>query len=216
MGSDDLFKKRKAKRIKDHQRKVACRQPYERILIVCEGEKTEPYYFQGLCDSLSLHTANVEITGNCGSSPKSVFERALEIFKESEKQRNPFDKVYCVFDKDNHSCYDETIRKITSQQPKNTFFAITSIPCFEYWLLLHFQYTTQPFNNAVSVMSKLKEFILDYEKGNSKIFQVVKDSVKFAIENARRANTEAEQNHTDNPTTLMPEIIEKLLNLKNR
>ena len=45
MGSEDLFKKRKAKRLSDYQRKKAYRQPYERILIVCEGEKTEPFYF---------------------------------------------------------------------------------------------------------------------------------------------------------------------------
>ena len=96
MGSEDLFKKRKAKRLRDYQRKKAYRHPYERILIVCEGEKTEPFYFKSLCASLSLHTANVEITGNCGSSPKSIFEKAQEMFKEAEKEQNPFDKVYCV------------------------------------------------------------------------------------------------------------------------
>ena len=48
MGCDDLFKKRKAKKLKDHQRKVAIREPYDRVLIVCEGEKTEPSYFMEL------------------------------------------------------------------------------------------------------------------------------------------------------------------------
>ena len=39
MGSDDLFHKRKAKRAEEHRREIARRDPYERILIVCEGEK---------------------------------------------------------------------------------------------------------------------------------------------------------------------------------
>jgi hypothetical protein len=48
MGTDDLFHKRKARRLETHRREKAKRAPYERILIVCEGKKTEPHYFQGL------------------------------------------------------------------------------------------------------------------------------------------------------------------------
>ncbi|OPY61749.1 MAG: hypothetical protein A4E57_04133 [Syntrophorhabdaceae bacterium PtaU1.Bin034] len=45
MGTDDLYHKRKAKTARDLARKKATRAPYERVLIVCEGRKTEPYYF---------------------------------------------------------------------------------------------------------------------------------------------------------------------------
>lgn len=219
MGSDDIFKKRKAKKVKEHQRKIARRQPYERILIVCEGEKTEPFYFQGLCSSLNLHTANIEITGDCGSSPRSIFEKAQEVFKKAEKEQNSFDKVYCVFDKDNHDGYSEVISQIVSKKPKDTFFAITSVPCFEYWLLLHFQLTTRPFSNASDVISELRQFIPNYAKGNNEIFQKIQNSMKFALDNAldnaERANREAKQNHTDNPTTSVSDLVNKLLNLKD-
>ncbi|MBP8875497.1 MAG: RloB domain-containing protein [Neisseria sp.] len=216
MGSDDLFKKRKIKNIKNHQRRVANRQPYERILIVCEGEKTEPFYFLELCKNLSLHTANVEITGDCDSSPHSVFSKAKELFDDSKKQQNTFDRVYCVFDRDNHPDYLKTINSISSQKPKNIFSAVTSVPCFEYWLLLHFTYTTKPLSNALGAINELKNFIPNYEKGNKKIFQTVKDSLDFALSNARRANSEAKKNYTDNPSTLVVDLVEKLRNLKNR
>ncbi len=214
MGSDDLFKKRNAKKIQDHKRRGASRQPYERILIVCEGEKTEPYYFTGLSKKLSLHTANIVITGDCGSSPKNVFEKAQELFKESKDDQNSFDKVYCVFDKDGHSTYLDTISRINSQSPKNVFFAITSVPCFEYWLLLHFTYTTQPFINAESIISALNQYIPGYRKGNDKIFQTVEKSVNSAIINAQNANSEAQEHHTDNPTTLVVDLVNTLLRLK--
>ena len=106
MGSDDLFKKRKAKKLKDHQRKVAMRKPYDRVLIVCEGEKTEPSYFMELREYYGLHTANIEITGECGSSPTTILAKAKELFNKAKQDGNPFDRVYCIFDKDEHTTYE--------------------------------------------------------------------------------------------------------------
>ena len=77
MGSDNLFHKRKAKAAKTLERRKSKRSSYEKILIVCEGEKTEPYYFDDLIQYHKLNTANVEIDGSCGSSPKSVYDHAL-------------------------------------------------------------------------------------------------------------------------------------------
>ena len=42
MGSEDLFYKRKAKISADLERRKAKRARYQKVLIVCEGEKTEP------------------------------------------------------------------------------------------------------------------------------------------------------------------------------
>ncbi|MBZ4647442.1 MAG: RloB protein, partial [Clostridia bacterium] len=46
MGSDDLFKKRKGAK-KKRKESIRERAPY-RYLIVCEGGKTEPNYFEGI------------------------------------------------------------------------------------------------------------------------------------------------------------------------
>lgn len=48
MGTDNLFHKRKARPPSSFQRRAARRAPYAKVLIVCEGEKTEPNYFKGL------------------------------------------------------------------------------------------------------------------------------------------------------------------------
>ena len=45
MGHDDLFKKRKARKNIDLQRERHKRAQNKRYLIVCEGTKTEPYYY---------------------------------------------------------------------------------------------------------------------------------------------------------------------------
>lgn len=49
MGSDDLFKKRKLRR-KLAEKNVAA----DRFLIVCEGEKTEPNYFNVFKEKIRL------------------------------------------------------------------------------------------------------------------------------------------------------------------
>lgn len=63
MGTDNFHHKCKAKQASDLQRLKERRAPYDRVLIVCEGEKTEPNYFNELKDYYKLNSANVEVTG---------------------------------------------------------------------------------------------------------------------------------------------------------
>ena len=75
MGTDNIFHKRKAKSNEHLQRGKPKRQPYDRVLIVCEGNKSEPFYFESLIDDFRLSSANVKIFGKeCNSSPDKVLE----------------------------------------------------------------------------------------------------------------------------------------------
>ena len=77
MGSDDLFKKKKAARAANQlERKRKNKEFKTKILIVCEGEKTEPFYFEELRKRYRLNTADIEIVHPKGSDPMSVFEKA--------------------------------------------------------------------------------------------------------------------------------------------
>ena len=87
MGSEDLHHKRKAKAARALKRRASRRSSYDKVLIVCEGEKTEPNYFNELVHYYKLNTANVEIDGSCGSSPRSVLKRAEKLAK-IEKLKN--------------------------------------------------------------------------------------------------------------------------------
>ena len=55
MGTDNLFHKRKAKAAIDTQRRKSNRESYDKVLIVCEGDKTEPLYFSELIDHYEIH-----------------------------------------------------------------------------------------------------------------------------------------------------------------
>lgn len=132
MGTDDLFHKRKAKKTKDLKRRKARREPFAKVLIVCEGEKTEPHYFNGLKDHYRLNSANVEVCADRGSDPLGIYTFALERYEQEQVAGDPFDKVFCVFDKDNHTNFSQALDAIRDAEPRNTFVAVHSVPCFEF------------------------------------------------------------------------------------
>jgi len=220
MGTDNLFTKRKAKQTKDLKRKQAKRAVYDKVLIVCEGKKTEPNYFKGLRDCYRLNSANIDITHDRGSAPKNVLKKAEQRYREEKDKGIPFDRVYCVFDKDTHTSYQDTLQTIEQKRTKNTFFAITSVPSFEFWLLLHFEYTASPVLGITGrksagdqVLAKLKQYIPDYQKAEKGHFIALKDQLPFAIANARRVCQTAEKNETDNPSTQVHVLVEYLQSL---
>ena len=216
MGTDNLHHKNKAKKERDLLRTKKQRKGFDKILIVTEGEKTEPHYLKELRREFRIRNVDVEIDGNCGSSPKSILEHAEKKYFEASKTQDPFDRVYCVFDKDTHETYQSTIDKISRKRPKNTYFAITSVPCFEVWLLLHFEYYSKPFASsgdksaAKMVVNELKRFISDYEKNAKGIFQRLYNRLDKAKSNAKRLTESNIEQEVDNPSTTTQDLIEYL------
>jgi RloB-like protein len=223
MGSDDLFHKRKQRLAASLQRKKAKKAPYDRVLIVCEGAKTEPNYFREIRDTYRLNTANIDICGEeCGSDPLSVVNYAIRNF-----QKDPdYDRVYCVIDRDKHTTFDAAIDKLRQTRLGKgvSFTAITSVPCFEFWLLLHFGYTTRQFcapgnaSNCELVMAELnkRERILDYTKGARNIFALTKELLPDAIRHAKQLQQDNQTTGANNPATNMHELIEYLTSLNIR
>ena len=219
MGTDNLHHKRKAKSISDLKRKKAKRAPYDRVLIVCEGEKTEPYYFSELIDYYRLNSANIEVTGNCGSSPSCVLTEAQKRQQQEIKKGDAYDKVFCILDKDCHKNYNKVLSEMSLL---TEFKAITSVPCFEYWLLLHFNYTTSPYCKTEKksicdkVIQELKSYLPNYEKGTSGVFIKLLDKMDGAIASSKSVLAEARRNKTDNPSTHVYELVDYLRSLKSK
>ncbi|MBE8189975.1 MAG: RloB domain-containing protein [Candidatus Thioglobus sp.] len=91
--------------------------------------------------------------------------------------------------------------------PKNTYFAIYSEPCFEYFLLLHFIKTDKPFTKFDELRrdKNFRKHFPKYNKTDVNIFNNLKDKMPFACTNAK-----------NNQHTNINELIEYLQNLKNR
>ena len=222
MGTDNTHHKRKAKKASDLARKKANRDPYEKVLIVCEGEKTEPNYFNKLKDHLELSSANVMVTGECASSPKSIVDYAIQRYKSEKSTGDSFDKVFCVFDKDTHHTYEDAINKIRSENPQGVFVSITSVPCFEYWLLLHFLYSTKSYESAGknsacdNLISELQNYLPTYQKCDASVFEQIVDQLPRALQYSERATSEAQRNGNDNPSTKVHVLVNYLSDIKKK
>src|SRR5208337_2202495 len=101
------------------ERKLAVRASYDRILIVSEGSKTEPNYFKEIRKVFRLQTANVQVhPSGFGTDPLSVVRYAKELFETGDRQKaiqpRAFEKVFAVFDRDDHRTYFEALSLATS------------------------------------------------------------------------------------------------------
>jgi len=222
--------KNKPLNLRQHRSKVGLtrvtaklKAPGRRVLIVCEGSKTEPKYFKAIKRDLGISNADVKICGEeCGSDPLSVFSYAQDICKEDDG----FDEVYCVFDKEGTEerrlNYVDTCARIKAKKVKKgrVFKAIGSVPCFEYWYLLHFRYTTAAFtaqgkkSSGDMVVSALKKELPGYEKSTASVYDALKDKIDKARTNAAKSFAAAEANGSDNPSTEVHILVDALMALK--
>lgn len=198
------------------RRRGPTREPYDRLLIVCEGEKTEPYYFEDLCNHFRLSSANVEIALNDeGSNPINVVECAVKLYRRDKG----YDHVFCVFDRDRHPRYLDALSRIEELRTRGRIpvHAVPSIPCFEFWILLHYEYTTrqfEPVGGSVcdQVVRSLASYYPDYRKGRN-VFGRLVGLMEGAIPRSKAVLRFHETSGTDNPSTRIHELVERLLAL---
>jgi hypothetical protein len=191
---------RKAKN-KYNPRRTAIREPYDRVLIVCEGSKTELNYFQELVKRLRLSSVNIKIIDTKQTTPDSLLNKAKELYKKSQQEGNKFDRAYIISDKDKHTrCAD------IKGNIKPPFYFIYSEPCFEYFLLLHFKQTTKPFNSFTELNKSkdFKEFFPSYNKNDTTLIYDLINLVDTACHNSK-----------NNSYTNVEELITYLRNIKN-
>ena len=195
MGADNQAKDRQARKL---ERKQNTRKSHDRILIVSEGEKTEPNYFKEIRNKYRLNTAHVGIEpSGYGTEPMQITQYAEDLFKQGDphKKINPkaFEQVYIVFDRDDHKTYFDALSYIEILDKKKLlndldepvrFYAVASIPCFEFWLLLHFE-ELKHWVHRDEVYKKLKTYLPDYEKGKNDTFSATLHNLIVAKNRAK-------------------------------
>lgn len=90
-----------------------------------------------------------------------------------------------------------------------------SDPAFEYWLLLHEYYTTAPFSDCDALISRLKQFWTDYDKGRSPAPEFL-EKIPTAVMHAERCRKlHQEIGGAKNPSTDVDHLV-RSLNLATR
>ena len=190
------------------QRRSPAREPYDRVLIVCEGEKSEPTYFQAMVNHRRLSTANVVIVG-VGSDPRLLVVKAKRLKTREQRIGEQYDEVYCVFDRDEHAYFDTA-----SGNARDAGIRLArSWPCFEYWLVVHFVYHRRlygPSGNRTASQNcviDLKKHLPGYTKSGAGVYGVLEDRLETAKANAKRALADAKETGRPNPSTEVHRLV---------
>jgi len=175
MGTDDLFHKRK----RDLARRQACRSARPRILIVCEGKKTEPDYFR----SFPVTSADIRIVGE-GFNTKSLVAYARRKEQEALEDKDPYDRVWCVFDADSFS--KEQFNAAVQMAESSGFRAAYSNEAFELWYVLHFEYLTAALKRGRYNTKLTGHLGVKYKKNRSDMYERLKSRQAQAVKRAEQ------------------------------
>jgi hypothetical protein len=133
----------------EEKRKKDIRSKRQYYLIVCEGAKTEPNYFEGLKSDLPkgiLTAYQIDVKGT-GYNTQSLIDEALRLKMVYEREHGrPVDKLWTVFDRDSFSGSDFNNAIIRCENATPVIGCAWSNEAFELWYLLHFHY----YNNAMN------------------------------------------------------------------
>jgi hypothetical protein len=202
MGHDKLFQKRKALSRKPPSREI------RRILIVCEGDQTEPNYFRSfptkpeVCDKLDVE--------GTGFNTLSLVREAIRLKQGALNKHTPYREVWCVFDRDSFPL--ENFTKALSLAASNQINCAYSVEAFEIWYLLHFNYIDAALSRT-QYEARLSELLKrQYLKNAGNMYDLLKKYQSKAIQNAKRLFTKqsvlplSEQN----PITTVYQLVERL------
>lgn len=183
------------------------------ILVSYEGKnKTEKIYFNNFCNRENDFIIQI-VPGN-ETDPVNLVKQTIQKKNELGLDLDADDRAFCIFDTDTKMPKEKQIIEAINLASRYNIKIVTSCPCFEMWLLLHYEYTTGYLDND-SVISKLRKHNDKYEK-NYNIYPEIKTYINTAIENAKKLEkfqleNDREKNSVEaNPHTNIYEIIEDI------
>jgi hypothetical protein len=208
-------------------RNIDIRNKQKYFLIVCEGEKTEPNYFESLKNALPkgvLAVCAFKIEGT-GFNTESLVNKAVELKVTWENEINrKVDKLWIVFDRDSFKseAFNNAIQICLNNAP--IVEAAWTNEAFELWYLLHFHF----YNTGISRKQYQKLIEDNFKKQGLKNYKYKKNSPDmFALlndygsrEDAIKHATNLEQLYEEkadfanhNPRTTVHKLVKELFNL---
>jgi len=200
-------------------RRPAERELLAKVLIGCEGAKTEPTYFEEIRQHLRRSRSHFVLVDTRGSDPKTVVERVIACVQEHKSRRawHAGDTAWAVFDGEEHWGTDGQKQNwntaVQLAHAKGIQLAVSN-PSFELWYLLHFrQQRAALHRDAVMVALKKEGHIANYHK-SLEVFDLLKENLPLAVDSAKTLATKCSTTGWDrwpNPSTGVYAVVEMLL-----
>ena len=183
------------------------------FLIVVEGEATEIAYLEAVRTRLKRRAAAVLVYHGKHTDPEGVVREAIKLRDKQAAKPNgePYDQVWAVFDREKQN--DPRLKQVPAaieMARANGIKVALSVPSIEFWLFLHFDFTTKAFDGCAAIKKALKKFIKDYEKSDLPLDELL-NRVTTAMKHAAKCHEHWERSGGDrNPSTQVNELMRAL------
>ncbi len=211
----EAAKKAKREAKSDKKRNENTRSGFVSILIVCEGEKTEPNYFEALKKDRYSKILDVKVEGE-GRNTVSLIKKTIKIRDSSVKL---YDRVWAVFDKDSFKDFNKAIKLAED----NDILCAWSNESFEFWYCLHFRHLDSGVSRYQyidmlerEIKNKTKNKKYKYKKNDPNTYFLLKEYGNEA--NAIMYAKKIEESYPNknyskhNPSTMVYKLVEELNN----
>lgn len=190
-----------------YRRPIASRSSAKRVLICCEGERTEVAYFKGF-NSIAV----LPIVHGCRKNHVDLVEHTASVMLDGVET---YDETWCVFDTDNNSSTD-ILQAISIAKRKNIRIACSNMS-FELWILLHFNQTphASSIRDYTDRLNRLfnRHFKCPYSKTDPDLYDKLYPMQPDAIKNGKRLMNGKTINDiaSEQPLTNVHELVLSLI-----
>lgn len=181
-------------------RKIDTHETRERFLIVCEGERTEPHYFE----SFRVPKSVIDVRGY-GYNTVSLVEKAIDL-----RNQALYDQVWCVLDRNSFPA--QKFNEALSLAKRNNIAIAYSNEAFEIWYLLHFNYYKTAMHRS-DYSDRLSRLLgKKYKKNQEDMYTLLEPKQSSAIRNAKKLLSQYTPLNPEraNPSTTVHLLVEQL------
>lgn len=194
-------------------RRAGGRGKSKRLLILCEDTNSGFNYLDDLVRAEKLSGVKVQPPRKPYTDPLSIVRQVRDF-----QGRTEFDEVCAVFDGDcilrggaEKNRFDQAI-ELAEMAPAIEVYV--SVPCIEFWIILHFGFTDTPFQDCDEAGARFgKKTGMDYKKSYPKMFEDLKDKNPNGHAQAIRNAQLLRERHPirfSSPSTEIDRLITKL------
>lgn len=178
-------------------RRPGNRQPRQAEAILSEGEVTEVEYISYLLRKLSIPKELVRIIPSNHSDPKGLVDDAVAAKKKNEhdakrKGASLIENWWVLADTEGTR---PGLNEAAQKAKDNGIWLSFCDPGVEFWLMLHFRYTTQGYGSVKALVHELKAHLAHYDADNKHLdMDLLYPLLPHAMSNASKLR----KNHTSN------------------
>jgi hypothetical protein len=181
--------------------------PTRKVLILCEDQKTAPYYLRKF--PFDPTDVQIEVIGT-GINTNSLIREAIKRQQEGESSHQKYIAIWCVFDRDSFPAqsFNEAFALAKAHNIKVAY----ANQCFELWYWLHFDFQQTSVSRSEYGARLSARLGRKYHKADTTLYDELRALQPDAIRNSKKllscyATCNPEK---DDPSTSVHMLVEYL------